>query len=205
MKIDLSKDYYGQRALNLNNVWFGDECYIDYMKDRFDAILPKRMDNMTLLDVGPFHGAFSFEAVNRGIESVLAVELDEGLANKLQDVSKELCMPIEVINRNILDMDMSEFACIPYSLGLVLNVLHINENPKDLLCKVLKLCKRVVVEVPFCSGASPIRESDRGDGVRMWQFPPCWIEAIGRDNGFSTTIMVSPLASESRLLFFLNK
>jgi len=206
MNVDLGyMDYYGQRAIRVGGDWFGDSAYVEAMQNRLDVILPQNMEGMSLLDIGACHGAFSFEAVDRGADHVSVIERLQPNIDSMQRISDELHMPITIFNDDIQTMEFPLINNKKYSIGLLLNVLHINEDPKSILCKTLNVCEKTIVEVPFCSGGDLIRESDRGDGIRMWQFPPYWMNQVGQNNGFNVSFQTATLAQEHRMLFFFEK
>ena len=136
---------------SLGQHWLKDEPTLSYIADRADISL-----NDTVLEIGPGLGTLTKHLLGRAKE-VMAVELDEALAQKLPSHEK-----LQVVQADILKFDLTNLppgykvvANIPYYLtSNLLRVLAESANPPGLM--VLLVQKEVAQRIAAQSGQMSI-------------------------------------------------
>src|SRR5690606_22673871 len=85
-----------QQCLHVGGVWFGqqDMKRRAFEQARLNAVLPERMDGMTVLDIGAMEGAFCFESLNRGATYCMAVDILESAMRMLRLVRDAYWQPV---------------------------------------------------------------------------------------------------------------
>lgn len=200
-----------QQCLHVGGVWFGqkDLKRRAFEQARLNAVLPARMDGMTVLDIGAMEGAFCFESLNRGATYCMAVDILESAMRMLRLVRDAYWQPVTTA---ALDVDAYDLPTLNdlydgtrYSLGLLLNVLHRVKNPQKVLLKVLEACDAVVVEGPTWVGDAPVKpEEALYPGT--WHLPSAWVQKVARSREFEVeSISVDPYCSEQRLIWKLRR
>ena len=145
--------------------------------------LPEDLTGWTVLDIGAWHGYFSFECERRGAERVLAVDsyawnrfgMDEFLAAK-----SRLGSNVEHREVDVHDLDVEDFG--QFDLVLMLGVFYHLRNPLAALDRVRRVTRRLLIcETPPCcyrlctSGIRWFRSSlEMGKPMRTpTSFAPC--------------------------------
>jgi len=149
-KITIGKSMNAPKK-SLGQHWLKDEPTLSYIADRADISL-----NDTVLEIGPGLGTLTKHLLGRAKE-VMAVELDEALAQKLPVHEK-----LQVVQADILKFDLTNLppgykvvANIPYYLtSNLLRVLAESANPPGLM--VLLVQKEVAQRIAAQSGQMSI-------------------------------------------------
>lgn len=105
------------------------------MQSQFDAVLPD-VNGKTVLDIGCNTGAFSVEALKRGANKVIGVEPALDWRLLANGIMKELSLPITVYEHMPDE---------PFDVVLLLSILHVTENPQELLDKAWSLTKELMI------------------------------------------------------------
>lgn len=195
-----------QQCLHISGVWFGsDEPHRRrFETQRLDAVLPERMDGMTVLDVGAMEGAFCFEALNRGASYCMALDiLPEPLA-LLREVRTQQRQPIGTavcdVNKQPIPRLNDLYVERSYDLALLLNILHRVNNPRYVLRNVLSVAHSAVIETTFDIGDEPVKRDDV-QYPNTWRLPPLWVEKVARECGHEIeSINIGPYAPAERLV-----
>ena len=200
-----------QQGVRVSGNWFGTPITTrqDFEWARLNAVLPERMDGMTVLDVGAMEGGFCFEALNRGAVYCMAVDI---LPAPMQLLKTTRTMQWQPISTAMVNIDTQELPRLndlydrrPYDLALLLNVLHRTEKPKVALKRVLGVCNSAVIEAPFWVGTHPVRP-DEALYPGTWHLPPLWIKEIAERCGFQIeSIAVDPYCGAQRLVYKLRR
>ena len=212
-KPEFSEDFHPQyqQVLQVSAYRYGsgDPRRKLFERGRLDAVLPERMDGMTVLDVGAMEGAFCFEALNRGASFCMALDVLDEPAALLRHVRSAQWQPITTakvdVNTQAIPTLNELYEGSNYSLGLLLNVLHRVEDPGAVLEKVLAVCDAVVIENPFMMGTEPGRPGDTlSPGT--WHLPPAWVKRVAEAQGFVLEGMsLGPYRPEQRLIWKLKR
>jgi len=107
-------------------------------------ILPERMDGMSLLDIGCFLGFFEHEALRRGAQRAVGIDIDPDRLRQARGLAECLGLPVE-FHRCDLERDP-----LPgkFDLVLCLNVLHHVYDPVAALDRLLDATReRLVLEM----------------------------------------------------------
>lgn len=121
------------------------------IRRRFDRRLnllkiPDDLTGWTVLDVGAWHGFFSFECERRGADRVLAVDrfswdrfgMDEFLAAR-----ERLNSSVEYRRTDVYDLDPDEIG--QFDLVLLLGVFYHLRNPLTALERLARVTKRLLI------------------------------------------------------------
>lgn len=200
-----------QQQVHVSAVWFGrgDAHRRQFEQARLDAVLPERMDGMTVLDIGAMEGGFCFESLNRGATYCVAVDILESAMACLKHIRTCQWQPVTCA---CVDVETEALPTLNdlyderrYSLGLLLNVLHRVGDPGAVLAKVLAVCDAAVVEAPFWMGDEPVHpEGALYEGT--WHLPPLWVKTQAQKAGFVVEGIVSgPYCAEQRLIYKLRR
>jgi len=111
--------------------------------------LPTDLSDWTVLDVGAWDGAFSFECERRGAERVRAVDSycwsGEGWADKsgFDFAKRELESSVEEMFCEVGDLDPNQIG--QFDLTLFLGVLYHLQNPIEALGKIAAVTRRQLI------------------------------------------------------------
>jgi len=201
-----------QQQVHVSAVWFGrgDAHRRQFEQARLDAVLPERMDGMTVLDIGAMEGGFCFESLNRGATYCVAVDILESAMACLKHIRTCQWQPVTCA---CVDVDTEALPTLNdlydgrrYSLGLLLNVLHRVADPTRVLRKVMEVCDAVVVEAPFWMGDAPVPPPEGALHSPKWHLPPLWVKETAARHGFVVeSISSGPYCAEQRLIYKLRR
>ena len=201
---DTTKQY--QQCLHISGVWYGnsDAHRKEFEWARLAAVLPERMDGMTVLDVGAMEGGFCFEALHRGATYCMALDILPEPMALLRDLRTRQRQPIGTavvdVNKHSIPGLNDLYLAREYDLALMLNVLHRVEDPGLVLRKVLDVCRAAVIETTFFIGDEPVKpEGAQYPGT--WHLPPMWVQKVAAECDHEIeSIAVGPYAPEQRLI-----
>lgn len=168
---------------------------IDVTPEKIEAIkLPERLDGQTVLDIGAWDGAFSFECERRGAADVLATDwfVWRNGNRKGFDIAHRLLASkvraLEVKVEDILERGLGKFDVV-----LFLGVLYHAENPMLYLHTVRESCQKMAIietvvdaldyprpAVVYYPGATL-----NNDASNFWGPNQLAVEAMLRDVGFA--------------------
>lgn len=163
--------------------------------------LPKRLDGMSVIDIGAWEGGFSFEAERRGADSVLAMDVwgnqdgDPGSGgygwDNFQFAHRALKSKVATLNRNVYDIEPSMGT---YDVVLFLEVLYHLQHPIFGLEKVASLVHNKgllvletwidCVNVDYPAMAFYETTDLAGDPTNWWGPNQKCVEALLRTVGF---------------------
>lgn len=105
--------------------------------------IPERLDGKSVLDVGSFLGAFCIEALQRGAQRAVGLELNRERLRQAEEIGRFLGLRPEYVRADIEDWPIDE----PFDVTLCLNILHHLRDPIGTLRKLaLKTRERLIVE-----------------------------------------------------------
>lgn len=203
-----------QQAVRIGDKWVGttNQQRLAWEQQRLDAVLPKSMSNMDLLDVGAMEGGFCFEAYNRGARYCMAVDYLESAVSDLRALRDAFEVPITSAIVDVTTQSLPRLTPYGhekrYSMGLLLNILHRVKDPGAVLKSVLEICDAVVIENPACEGTEPIRPpvGSGADYPGLWYIPPLWVAEVAHESSFLLkTVEVGPYAPHERKIFKLER
>ena len=121
------------------------------IRRRFDRRLrllqiPDDLTGWTVLDIGAWHGFFSFECERRGADRVLAVDSfawDKFGMDEFLDAKTRLGSRVEYRHADVHQLDPAEIG--QFDLVLLLGVLYHLRNPLLALERVHSIAKRLVI------------------------------------------------------------
>ena len=108
--------------------------------------IPEDLSGWTVLDIGAWHGYFSFECERRGAERVLAVDRfawDKHGMDGFLAAHERLGSRVEHRRADVHDLDPDEIG--QFDLVLLLGVLYHLRNPLQALDRIRRVTKRMLV------------------------------------------------------------
>lgn len=109
-----------------------------------DKIFPEDMRGKSVLDIGTKYGYFCFEAIKRGANRVVGIDVNPEDIRKAKLIADCLGAEVEFLNFDIEKEELKE----KFDYVLCLNLLHHLKNPIGLLDKVIDLAKeRLILEI----------------------------------------------------------
>ena len=126
-----------------------------------ERIFAEDMSGKSVLDIGTKYGYFCFEALKRGANRVVGIDVDPESIQKAKMVADCLGAEVEFLRLNIEKEELTE----KFDYVLCLNLLHHLKNPIGLLDKVIDLTKeRLILEI-----ASLFRHEHKKMGISLIQ------------------------------------
>jgi tRNA (mo5U34)-methyltransferase len=105
--------------------------------------LPDQLDGQSVLDIGAWDGAYSFEAERRGAERVVAAEVN-GCDRRGFNLAREaLCSSVEDVCVNIHDLDPQRIGT--FDLVLCLGVIYHLRDPFGALQRVAAVTRGLLI------------------------------------------------------------
>ena len=159
-----------------------------------EKILPKKLDGLSVLDVGCAEGFFCYEAKRLGAEKVIGIDRkDSRIVSARGAVSG-----VEFMEADFMNMDLSVIGRFDYVLCL--NVLHHVGDVLAMLNRLISVTEKyLILEVP------DLREQNAGIVLgRFWTnvfkvLPSTWHPPV-MVYGHHNSICISPLALKRILL-----
>jgi tRNA (mo5U34)-methyltransferase len=158
--------------------------------------LPEDLKEKSVLDVGAWDGFYSFEAVNRGAKSILAIDnfQNPGVCSDAGFMLARKALGLEgVVEHKDLDVEdpHDDIGWDTPDITILFGVLYHLKNPVLALTRLFNLTQEVVCleshirdfkGQPVCY-AYNTGESN-GDPYTYWGPSPEWIERVARNVGF---------------------
>ena len=138
--------------------------------------LPEDLTGWTVLDIGAWHGFFSFECERRGADRVLAVDSyawDRFGMREFEAARERLGSKVEHRRADVHELDPAEIG--QFDLVLLLGVFYHLRDPLAALERVARVTRRLLicethVLLPFVHERYPLVPFFPGD-ERAWQAP----------------------------------
>lgn len=172
--------------------------------------LLKRLDGLSVLDVGTFDGLFAFECEKRGAESVMAIDIYQRCAGQLNDVdsNKPFQLAKKILNSNVQfkftsleDFERFENPFIynysTFDLILYYGVMYHIENPLGAVKKLMSLINpggTILLETTISTKSDlPIMEYRPGfenDPTNTWYPTKECVKLMFMENGAKSVDVV---------------
>ena len=94
--------------------------------------LPNDLSNKTVLEIGPKHGFYSIEAMNRNAESVTAIDIEPERAEVYDILNRIFDINVELVVGDVMDCEFSD----TFDVVICFGVLHYIEDQLEFLDKV---------------------------------------------------------------------
>jgi tRNA (mo5U34)-methyltransferase len=174
---------------------------IDHTAEKIQAVhLPRRLDNWSVLDIGAWDGAMSFECEKRGAARVVASDWycwQDGNNRGFQLARKLLNSRVEDLEIRVEDINPERAGT--FDLVLFLGVLYHAQDPMAYLRVVRSVCRRMAIIETVVDALDYDRpamvyypgDSLNNDPTNFWGPNPRAVLAMLRDVGFQTAEQVS--------------
>jgi tRNA (mo5U34)-methyltransferase len=107
--------------------------------------LPGDLRGQRVLDVGAWHGCFSFECERRGAEEVVALSLEDPETNGFQRLHRALNSRVRYVQQSVYSLDPKELG--EFDLVLFLGVLYHLRYPLLAIDRLRTVCRgKVLIE-----------------------------------------------------------
>jgi 2-polyprenyl-3-methyl-5-hydroxy-6-metoxy-1,4-benzoquinol methylase len=113
---------------------------------KIEAVYRIDLNQKKVLDIGCYYGLYSHEAVRRGAQSAVGVEINPDRYQAAKTLAKLMDDNVEIVNGDIMNVDLDE----QFDIVLFLSVLHHVLDPIAVMKRLAELSTEYVI-VEFCS------------------------------------------------------
>lgn len=177
------------------------------------AHLPDDLTGRTVIDVGAWDGAFSFECERRNASRVLATDyfVWERIGRAGFDLAHE-ALQSRVESKMIRVEDLSPETVGMFDIALFLGVLYHAQDPMRYLRNVASICRELVIvethvdalDYPRPAAVFYPFDTLNGDGSNFWGPNPACVESMLLEVGFTSVRRFEPWLP-SRMVFHGSK
>ena len=134
------------------------------MSSRFDQMFAENLTGKSVLDVGTYYGAFPAEAIARGAQRAVGIEIDERRFQTAKRIAAFNGNSYDIVHASAEDYRPDQ----QFDIVLVLNVLHHIPDPLALMTSATRACKdTVIVEFPDFNHPKVIFQTYRSP---LWRY-----------------------------------
>jgi len=113
---------------------------------KIEAVYRIDVNQKKVLDIGCYYGLYSHEAVRRGAQRAVGVEINSDRYQAAKKLAELMDDHVDIINGDIMDIDLDD----QFDIVLFLSVLHHVLDPIVVMKRLSELSSEYVI-VEFCS------------------------------------------------------
>ena len=213
----ITRHWHHSARLSNGDVIVGGKT-LDMLQREYELVFdPIALDGLTVLDIGTWHGSFSFEAERRGAGRVVAVDHFVWFSDVLRGIEtflflrKDHASEVEYVPVDIAGTTVERLGT--FDVVLFLGVFYHLQNPLTALVELARLTKQWLVLETHCDLMDDPLPAMRyypgtelaGDPTNWWGPNPSCVEALLTGAGFDVVSVKANPEIPNRVIFHARK